>query len=69
MFAKWPVNAKKLFRLKFWKIFLFQIAWKTTSCERKKMYFVLMNIWEFLLNVRVSIGRNFNSQFHLPQRG
>ncbi len=40
MFAKWPVNAKKLFRLKFWKILLFQIAWKTTSCERKNIYFV-----------------------------
>ncbi len=61
-YIMWPVNAgKKKFPLQVCEIFLFQIAWKTTSCERKNVFAMYDNccaIDAFPLGV-FSI-RNFN---------
>ncbi len=54
MYAKWPVNAEKLFPLQFCEILNFRIAWKNTF---------FCDIWEFLRNWRIFIERIFNSQF------
>ncbi len=45
-YAMWPVNAKKTFPLQFCEIFLFQIAWKTTSCERKSFFAIYRSFCE-----------------------
>ncbi len=38
-YAVWPLNAKKkTFPLHFFKVFLFRIAWKNTSCECKNVF-------------------------------
>ncbi len=63
-YATWPVNAEKTFPLQFCEIFLFRIAWKTTSCKRKNFFAIYGSFREIdAFPLGVFSIRNFNLRY------